>query len=64
MHNIERSAFRHCAYVGYGGGMVWYITRAGRAWRATTASWTNPREFTAPRLRDVSARLDAMPGNK
>lgn len=68
MVNIERSVFRPGSYVGYGGGMVWHIARNGaRAWRASPIHWIAGgahKAFTAPRLRDISARLDAMPGNK
>lgn len=33
--NIEKSAFRHGEYIGYGGGIVWRVYKQGRLdWRA------------------------------
>ena len=34
-YNIEKSAFRHGEYIGYGGGLVWRVYKQGRKdWRA------------------------------
>jgi hypothetical protein len=42
LHNIERSAFTHGAYVGYGAGAVWTITKCDAGWQAI------PRQSDAP----------------
>lgn len=64
MHNIEKSSFRRGAYVGYGGGAVWHITRNGRQWRAAPINWireTTLAPFSMRTLRDISAELAALP---
>lgn len=58
--NIERSAFRHGQYVGYGGGVVWRISRHWKGWQA----WPQPGSIACPiygrLLRDISQTLEAL----
>ena len=40
--NIEKSAFKRGAYVGYGGGLVWHITKSNSSygsWAASPINW-------------------------
>jgi len=62
--NIEKSGFRHCQYVGYGGGKVWLIRRTNSTygnWIARdqndAAPW-NP--IYAFRLSEMSEKLSKL----
>ncbi len=53
LHNIEKSAFRKGAYVGYGKGLVWQIKKDGRHWVAQA----NGNWFIAKTLTALSAQI-------
>lgn len=71
-HNIEKSAFKRGAYVGYGGGVVWHITKAHSSygtWMAAPIPWITGSGFDpqkhnsfvyAFRLSDMGAKLEAL----
>ena len=66
-HNIEKSAFKPGAYVGYGGGTTWRIakwtlSRSTFEWIAAPINGNTHRDaIRAPRLCDMSAKLAALP---
>lgn len=60
MHNVEKSAFRKGEYIGYGGGDVWRIVKNGNTWRATPRKDINLREFSASKLKEISAGLESL----
>lgn len=71
-HNIEKSAFRRGAYVGYGGGTVWHITKSKSSfgtWMAAPIPWITGEGFDALkhnafiyafRLSDMGDKLAAL----
>ena len=72
-HNIEKSAFKPGAYVGYGGGLVWHITKTNSTfgnWIARPLLWITQdttahekyknRDVYAMRLADMSEKLAAL----
>lgn len=61
--NIEPSAYQHGAYVGYGGGTTWRITRGGLRsdWVAVPVNGRMDRAtLRAPLLRDMSRALAGL----
>jgi hypothetical protein len=50
LHNIERSAFTHGAYVGYGAGTVWTITASSSSYGRWLAI---PRQASPEPLRHM-----------
>lgn len=59
MHNIEKSAFRHGQYVGYGGGKVWRISKSNSSfgnWFAHNQDDFNEKLY-AMRLKEMSEKL-------
>jgi hypothetical protein len=59
MHNIEKSAFRHGQYVGYGLGQTWIIYRDKSSNWWTALSRQSADCMSARTLRELSARLSA-----
>ena len=59
--NIEKSAFRHGEYVGYGGGNVWKIKRdPSSGWWRMVAQYPqllNAGNYSARTLRLLSDKL-------
>ena len=70
MHNVEKSAFRRGEYVGYADGCVFRIQKANSSfgnWCAIASHGSNAdkyanRHLFAFRLRDLSAKLEALNG--
>lgn len=59
MHNIEKSAFRHGQYVGYGGGKVWRISKSNSSfgnWFAHNQDDFNEKLY-AMKLKEMSEKL-------
>jgi len=57
MHNIEKSAFRHGQYVGYGLGHTWRIIKDKSSNWWTAFSLQSADCMSARTLRELSARL-------
>jgi hypothetical protein len=57
MHNIEKSAFRHGQYVGYGLGQTWRIYKDTSSNWWTALSQQSADCMSARTLRELSARL-------
>jgi hypothetical protein len=63
-HNIEPSAFKRGAYVGYGGGTTWRITKGGLSgdWVAVPVAGHMDRiTLRAPLLREMPVALEQLP---
>lgn len=61
-HNIEKSAFRRGEYVGYGGGIVWHISKSTSSfgnWFAHDQHDYN-RKIYAFGLQSMSDKLSAL----
>lgn len=61
-HNIEKSAFRHGEYVGYGGGKVWRISKSNSSfgnWYAHEQYNVNNKIY-AFGLQSMSEKLSAI----
>jgi len=59
MLNIEKSAFRHGQYVGYGGGKVWRISKSNSSfgnWFAHNQDNFNEKLY-AMKLKELSEKL-------
>jgi hypothetical protein len=56
--NIEKSAFKKGAYVGYGHNSVYMITGGSGYWRATRQSGNGPATLSAASLGEMSAALE------
>jgi hypothetical protein len=56
--NIEKSATKSGAYIGYGRGGVFVIRKIGKVWRAESSALR--MGIQAPALREISEIL-AMP---
>lgn len=64
-HNIEKSAFRHGEYVGYGGGKVWRIGKSRTSfgnWSAYNQENYNEKIF-AFGLASLSEKLENLNTN-
>jgi hypothetical protein len=60
--NIEKSAFRHGEYVGYGGGKVWHISKSNSSfgtWFARNQDNANDYFFGFG-LQSMSNQLHAL----
>ena len=64
MHNIEKSAFRHGEYIGYGGGKVWRIRKTNSTYGNWIARDQNDNALWDPiyafRLKEMSEKLEAL----
>ena len=56
--NIEKSAFVHGDYIGYGAGVVWRIKKLDNIWQATAQSyWKGPNVIRGETLVQISKLL-------
>lgn len=61
-YNIEKSAFRHGEYVGYGGGKVWHISKSSSSfgnWYAHEQNNVNNKIY-AFGLKSMSDKLASI----